>query len=531
LRRPDETAPRVQRMSIVAIALLGILLLLALIAFGLGQARWSWASVAASFLVVLTLGGYLYLAARLLHHEWKWSQSVRAKTLRLHELEYAREAGPEGELAAMSLTTLTQVRDRWQRALDSVDTWRGRRWEHASFSPPEGDDQEGTLNLPPPAREPVPEGETAPPEGTAAAAAGNPLDPGMILYLFDEASFNDGGRYLGAFIVAAIDQDPEGGHSVTVRQTAPRDHYDSEAWAHASGDVVVFDQLPTDRWSAFTTTPTERREPVEADDGPATPAADIAPTPVRPTPATIEELVAEQFRDGVQRHSLTAAETPGQIEPAEWPGLRDSIEEGRVLPGEYWAQAEFTDSVDRDTFLGLESPSADGDLKVEMELTAAFELEAEGKAKIRKVFYRRPLLDAETLVHGSIMPDGEILADGLAGMMRSLKRDIAALEASNQQLEASLASATQEQHLLGKQADEISADLVNWARDVAAATRTTEAFAAATEAAAKRLADTEREVAELGRALDAEVGQAVEEIDLVAPPPAGRAAGSPAAAL
>jgi hypothetical protein len=53
-------------MSIVAIALLGILLLVALVAFGLGQGRWHWASVAASFLLVLTLGGYLYLAARLL---------------------------------------------------------------------------------------------------------------------------------------------------------------------------------------------------------------------------------------------------------------------------------------------------------------------------------------------------------------------------------------------------------------------------------------------------------------------------------
>jgi FtsZ-binding cell division protein ZapB len=523
-------------MSIVAIALLGILLLVALVAFGLGQGRWHWASVAASFLLVLTLGGYLYLAARLLAYEWNWAQTVRSKQVRLHDLEYSRQAGPDGELADMSLETLAQVRNRWQRALDSVDTWRGRRWEHASFSPPAADGETGTLQLPAPPRDPATEGDpsadpgAAAPAGAAASAPGVPLDPGMIVYLFDDTPFKDGGRYLGSFIIEAIEPSEDGGQSVQVRQTAARDRFDSEAWEHDYDNVSVFDRLPTDRWAAFSSTPTDLREPAEAGGDVSARGAGVAPAPQRPTADTIEELVAEQFRPGMHRHALNAADAPEPIEQTEWAGLRDAIEAGSLLPGEYWALATFSDRVDRDAFLGIEGSPSD-ELTVEMELTTAYELQDEGKATIKQVLYRRRLLDAETLVHGSIMPGGDILADGLAGMMRSLKRDIAAVEASNQQLEASQQSANAERDVLNRQADELSADLTNWARDLAAATRTAEAFATAAASASQQLAKTEEQVVTLGRALDAEVGQAVEEIDLAAPPPGGRAAGRPAASF
>ena len=98
-------------------------------------------------------------------------------------------------------------------------------------------------------------------------------------------------------------------------------------------------------------------------------------------------------------------------------------------------------------------------------------------------------------------------------------------------MEASQQSANAERDVLNLQADELSADLTNWARDLAAATRTAEAFATAAASASQQLAKTEEQVVTLGRALDAEVGQAVEEIDLAAPPPGGRAAGRPAASF
>jgi hypothetical protein len=510
-------------MSYAVLALLGILLILALVAFGLGQRRWSLASAIASFLVVLALVGYLFLAARLLSFEWKWAESVRAKQARLHELEDALRPSPSGRLEPIpgkkSLTELEAEKARWDRALGRIDTWRGRRWEKASFEPPEADDQLGTLTLPPPAKEPPPEGDAA--AETAAAPVGTPLDPGMTLYLFDDTPASEGGRYLGSFSVDEVTPAGGGGQTVMLRQTAPRDPYDTKVWQQAYDNVSVFDQLPTDRWTAFTTTPTD--EPADAG---------IAPTPRKRSLEEIEAeaLLQEQYREELARHALTPADVAEAIPEAEWLALREGLADGRILAGEYWAVATFKESVDRNTFLGLDQ---DGDsLDVEMELGTAFDLQDEGKVSIEKVFYRRPLRDAETIVHGSVMPEGDgaganILADGLAGLMRSLRRDIAALEESNRQLEVAQQKADEERKLLGTQADELGSDLTQWDKDVKAAERTAAAFAAAAEAAARRLADTERALVELGRQLDAEIGRAVEEIDQVAPPPsrgAGRAA-------
>jgi FtsZ-binding cell division protein ZapB len=514
--RPDPE--RIPRMSILAIALLGILLLAALVAFGLGQSRWSWASVAASFLLVLTLAGYLYLASRLLAQEWKWVRSVRSAKARLHEFEYARNAGPDAAPADMSLETLGRVRDRWQRAIETIDTWRGRRWQAATFDPPAADGETGTIELRPPPREQPAEGEPEAPTEPAAVPAGTPLDPGMTLYVFDDTPISEGGKYLGSFIVEEVAPSAGGGQTVTVRQTAPRDSRDAALWQRSYDDVSVFDQLPTDRWTAFSATPGTAADGTEDADA-------IAPRPTMRDAAALEELVAEPFRRDVERHVLTGDTVREPIEKAEWPSIRESLEQGTVLPGEYWAQATFGDAVDRDAFLGIDGGG--GSLTVEMELGTAFALEDEGKATIDRVFFRRRLLDAETIVHGSVMPGGDgaggdILADGLAGIMRSLNRDIAALEASNRQLEASQQSAEAERQVLRSQAEDLTADLTNWERDVTAAERTARAFEAAVEAARKRLAEAERQVVELGQILDADVDRAVEEIDLVAPPPGGR---------
>lgn len=516
-------------MSYLFLALLGILLLLALVGFGLGQARWSVASVVGSFLIVLALGGYLFLAARLLSFEWKWVQSVRAKQTRLQEVVEAVKPSSSGKLkpipGTQSLAALEAERDRWQRALGRIDTWRGRRWERASFAPPANDAETGTLTLPPP-RAPLPDGEPGAAADAPVAASGSPLDPGMTLYLFDDTPVSDGGRYLGSFLVDEVTPAADGGQTVTLRQTAARDPYDSKVWDQDYDNVSAFDQLPTDRWTAYTSTPTGD--------------AAVAPTGVAPQPRkrTLEELEAdallqEKYREEVARHALTPADVAEAIPEEEWDQLKSKLAAGSILPGEYWAVTRFAEAVDRDAFLGVEGPS--DDLAVEMELGTAFELVDDGKVTVEKVFYRRPLRDAETIVHGSVMPGGDgagadILADGLAGLMRSLRRDIAALEESNRQLDVAQEKANAERNLLATQAGELEADLKNWARDVASAEQTAAAFEAAVQAAARRLADTERAVVELGRLLNSDVGQAVEEIDQIAPPPA-RAAGRAATAF
>jgi len=250
----------------------------------------------------------------------------------------------------------------------------------------------------------------------------------------------------------------------------------------------------------------------------------------------VAELVPEPFRADVERHALSAADARDQelVVEADWPALREALASGARLPGEAWAEFEFTGLGEFDTFLAIErgdGPEPES-LNAEVELGTAFELADEGKGAIRKVFYRRRLIDGETLVHGSVMPGGEeaadLMTDGLAALMRGLQQDIAALDAASQQLAASQANVVAEQDLVSGQAAELAADLVSWERDATAATRLADAFEAEAAQAAKRLEATEQAVVELGLELDALIGETVREIDRVAPPPPGRGAAAPA---
>jgi hypothetical protein len=530
--------------AIVFLAVVSLLLLTALVAFGVGHKRWSWVSVAASFLVTLTLTGYLYLAARLLQFEWRWAQATRNTLVRIDEVRDAkrpsgdqRNPGPLEKIeGAKSLVELRQERDRWQRALERTANWRGRHWNKASFRPPANDGETGTVELPPLATVAEDDPAAADPEADPAAEpaaaggqpAGQPLDAGATVYLFDETPAKEGGLYLGAFRVAAVAGDNATGRlTLTVTQTAPRDDYDRQAWSRAYDAVTVYDTLPADRWLAFSETSRAA--------GPDGVAEQIAPQPAKKSEDDLAELVPEPFLEDVERHALSAADARDRevVEEADWPALREALDKGERLPGEAWAEVEFKDLVDFDTFLAIErgdGPEPES-LSAEVELGKAFDLAEEGKGTIRKVFYRRRLIDAETLMHGSVVPGGaeaaELMTDGLAALMRGLQQDIAALDAANERLAASETNAAAERGLVQGQVAELEADLAAWERDLAAATRLADGFEAAASQTAKRLEATEQAVVELGRELDALIGKTVREIDRIAPPPPGRGAAAP----
>jgi len=532
--------------AIIFLAVVSLLLLAALVAFGVGHKRWSLVSVVASFLVTLTLAGYLYLAARLLQFEWRWVQVARNTLLRIDEVRDAKR--PSGDAVnpgplekiegSKSLVELRQERDRWRRALERTANWRGRHWDKASFRPPANDGESGTIDLPPPeavAAEDDPAAEPADPaaeaggEPAAARPSGQPLDPGSTVYVFDDTPAKEGGLYLGAFRVDAVAADPATGRlTLTVSQTAARDDYDRQAWSRAYDAVTVYDTLPADRWLAFSET---SRAP-----GPDGVVQQIAPQPAKKSEEDLADLVPEPFRTDVERHALTAADAGDRevVAEADWPALREALEKGERLPGEAWAEVEFKDLVDFDAFLGIErgdGPEPES-LSAEVEVGKAFELADEGKGTIGKVFYRRRLIDAETLVHGSVVPGGaegaEMMTDGLAALMRGLQQDIAALDAANERLVTSEKNAAAERGVVQAQADELAEDLVAWERDVEAATKLADAFEAEATRAAKRLEAAEQAVVELGRELDSLIDKTVREIDQVAPPPAGRGAAAPA---
>lgn len=548
-------------MDIAIVAALGLLLLFTLVAFGVGHKRWSYVSVTAAFLIALAIPTYLFLAARLLDYEWRWAQAARRtqqKLLRVHDaLAPSTQDDRRGMLVKVdgmfSLRELTQERDRWQRALDRVDNWRGRHWANASFNPPPADDQTGTITLPPAPVAGGPadlDGGEAAADGPAEGAAGPqptgaPVDPGATVYVFDDTPFStteEGGMYLGAFVVQAIATDEGSKRQVlTVQQTAPRDRYDTRAWSQAHDSVTVYTELPTDRWLAFSQTPASppgAEPPDDGEDRPADRDQRTAPQPRKRLDEALDTLVPEAFRDAVRRHALSGTDVREPIDEADWPEIRQRIDEGKALPGEYWAEVTFNDRVDLEAFLKV-GPDDIGDkagLSIEMDFPTALEQKAENKLTIDTVFYRRPLIDGQTLLHGSVLGEaaaggGGLASDGVAALRQVLEREKAMLEIAQARLATGLEKSQSELGLLKKQATEFNADLVNWQRDVDAATKLADRFEAEAEATRARLRRTEQAIVDLGRELTGEIDRAVRDIDKAAPPPAGRGAAAPATAF
>ncbi len=523
--------------AIASLVLVVLLLLAALIAFGVGSRRWSWASVAASFLVVLTFGGYLYLATQLLHFEWRWTQAKRATVLELFRTRDALAPSPRpddrGRLVKIpgeqSIAELNLEKARWERALHRVETWRGTSWDNARFEPPADQAATGTVIL---AEEPAPAAADEGGEPPAVEAARQPPEAGAIVYLFDTRPIAEGGRYLGGWRVKEVT-----GPRFTVEPISPPDEDDRTAWLDQSGEVTVYDELPADRWVAFSETPTAAVPAAEAGDNAAD--ADLEEA-VAPQPRLdLETLQAEEsltlpdgLREELAEHTLSAADPRRPIPAEEWPALRDRLEAGglEALPGEYWAEIRFEDQSELEDFLGFTPDPVEGvspTLSIEVDLESAFAAEAAHNATITTVFRRRRLLDTGMLANGSRVRVGEaaddvVMAEGLATLKRGFERDLAILQESLDRLAAAERSAEAEREIVLAEARALESDLTTFSRDSEAAARLAAAFEAETERAAAQLRETEQAVVDLGRQLNAVVREAVEEIDRIAPPPQAR---------
>lgn len=551
---PGLRLPSMSYADMAIVAAIALLLLFTLVAFGVGHKRWSIVSVVATFLVALTIPTYLYFATQLLHHEWRWAQTARSLEARIARVRDAKEPSPDEERGGTlvkidgmpSIQELRQARDRWERALTRIDNWRGRHWEKATFTPPPADGQNGSIMLPvavsePPAdaAEPVdPPGEPADapegdiPAGPAAAAAS--IDPGATVYVFDDTPMasGEGGKYLGAFLVqgaATVD----GRQELSIQQTAPRDAYDAKVWSRPYDSVSVYTELPNDRWLAFSET---RGAP--AGEEPSSDDARIAPPPVKRVEEVLDELVPEldvpsdglakymNFRERVKQHALSANAVPEAIDESQWPDLRSRIASGDILPGEYWAEVTFNERADMETFLGVDADALGDDpgLTIEMDLASAFEQADGDTITIDKVFYRRPLVDGQTLLHGTALPgDGDnLVSDGLAALRLVLQREVAALEAAKVRLDTGLTKARGELEILDTQKGQFKDDLVKWERDVAEATRLADRFEAEAKAVATRLKQAEATVVALGQEFVGAIRKAVQEVDRVAPTAGGR---------
>ena len=506
-------------MNIVVLAAIGLLVLVGLIAVGLGHKRWNWGTVAAAFLVLVSATVYLYLAARVAARDRGWMRAVQRYETNIARARDALEPNRRGGLVPIegqqSLTTLEADRDRWRRALSRIETWRSPGWENASFAPPKDGVATGQIDLPA--------------EGNDGES--EPLQPGAHVFVFDMATLEDGGRYLGEFRVTAVKYD-EGSKrwSLTVAHTTAPDKADAEALAGRHDAVAVFEDLPVDRWLAFYRTK-QAAEATAAVEG-------VMPEPVK-TP--LEQVEATLKPDGevgrLVSDFIESFKTHEEVVPEdEWATVTAGVEQGTVLPGTYWGVVEFTGphtfaspgagDEESEESAGIKRDYEAGE-QAELDLATALELQKGEKAKLAKVIRRRPLSDALARLHGTPIPEAEagapgIRADGVAGLTERLRAEVADLARAEQQLTTSLESVNAGVTQANDVAGQLREDLDSWKRDAAEATRLAGAFEQQLQQVTAARTAAERQVVELGRDLTAVIARLTAEIDRVAPPPAPR---------
>lgn len=504
-----------QIVDILVLATVALVLLGGLVALGVGHRRWSIGTVVAGFLVLLSAAAFLYLAARVAARDRAWKRKVDDYQSRLAQAEFDRGPDPRAagwQEGANSLARLRQRRDRWRRGLERIDTWRGRVWQGASFQPPSDDAATGRIELAAEANT-----EDSPPIGT-----------GSLVFLFDSQPFQEGGAYIGEFLVesTAYDQATKR-HVLTVRQTAPRDDYDRKVLAEPHDSVIVFEDLPVDRWLAFYRSPD-----VTADD------TGVLPEAVKGDADQVREIFesSAEVKHLVDRFVETFAQHEEDVPKDEWgPAERQAAEQ----PGTLWAEVTFTKAhslgaddapppaAEADGAAppepGPEPDFAPGD-RAEFDLQTAVELrDRDDAVTIERVFRRRPLTDPMMLLHGGKAADGDATT-GTPALLRLVRDEITALERSNEQLrrarEAAVANTADERKVAG----ELEQDLRSWRRDVGAATDLAAALERELARVARALQEAEAAIVGQGRELTAALERLAGEIDRVAPPPERRAA-------
>jgi len=451
---PGTTSWNIRLMEYLVLALVGLLLLGGLISFGAGHARWNWGTVTAGILVLLTGTGFLYLASRVAQRERAWGTRVADYERRLDRAAYGVEPGPDGRPVdgrdGGSLDDLAATRDRLRQAYDLASVWKGRTWPEAAFQPPRDADSTGEIELPP--------------DGNAADNP--PLGPGAIIYVFDAAAFEDGGRYLGQFVVKGSTYDQRGSrHVLTVAATAPPDAYAAEVLAGDHEDVIVFEELPV---------------------------------------------------------SNTA------IAPDEWDAVITEVRAGTAPPNAYGALVRLMEPLRLALTDGGNAEDFNtGDL-LELELSRALEVAAPDGAPdvattavIEGIILRRPVLDFTTQLHGARVTAGgaTVFAGGLDERRRLLETRIRDLARVQLRLESAIRDAETTLERTRATEGRLTEDMAGWTRDVEASERLTNRFEAEKRHTDAALEETEGLVVELGAELTRALASLAAEVDRASPAP------------
>jgi len=552
-------------MDVVLLAVIGLVLLLGLVAIAIGHKGWSWGTVAAAILLLLAATGYIYLAARLAERERSWREKI-AKS----QAEIDRINPPDGAAKGKSLASLRNQRNRWARALAFVDTWHGRAWEKAAFSPPR-DGQPGTISI-----------EMASEESERA-----PLTAGAEVAVFDDASVADEGRFLGLFRVQAVKANKGDENAVLTivpaSTPAPPSERDSKLWTRSYDEVTVYESLPADRWMAFHKTPTD----AAAAGGGGDPADADGPSTDRWMPRA-RKTSGEESLKSLEEQMGALAQHDREVPEDEWPQLAEKLADGEILPGRFWAVVEFTKDItfkkqdgkpgagefSTDDAAAAEPGAEDeedvgapgapigepigaaigepiaenadaseaGDSsgpeptagavtnrfkqkrfkegeKAEFDLQTALELQNDKQlVRITSVTERRPLSDPFTAIRGrefsAKTADGQPLrAEGIDAIRQGLLVEMTSIDQATTRVKTSQDNVEAQTAAVAEETKQLQSDLSSWEKDESAAEKTAADFDRRLRAATVELAALEGTIARLGQELSAAWATLTKSID------------------
>jgi len=405
-------------MNMLSLIPIALLLLVGGAALFFGRRGINVQTLVAAWLVLIFSVVFIVIAGLVANWEGAWRAEIR----RLQD-EIAKTT--DGTGAADSLTDLDASATSLRRELAEVETWRNRYWVTDKFTPPEiAPADDGTELF------------EATKAGTVTLELGGgdepPLNVGAELAIFFPAGGTDAFRqlarelqatlspkaFLGIFSVEAIAPGNGTSSLVTVAPLTTPDQIDKvawEAWDKAGSladpaDLLVFEDLPTDRWPAEAS----GSEPDDGEDG----------------PVSLEEATA-------------------------------ALASGESLPGEYWA----TVTINNDAAIeNLKEGQA-----LELDLLTAQRLAETGAVSIDNVVRRRRLIDPLTALRGTrfstAQPDG-VPAAGIEGIRRTLGLELASLSLMQDRIGGAREATERETERKQKLAMSLAKDRDAWMEDI-----------------------------------------------------------------
>lgn len=548
-------------MTYVILAIIGILFLAALVFVGVGAKGWNAGTITAAVLVILSSMGYLFLVSMVGERERAWREKVnglRADVARARDGLILSEDGstsPVGPCALDSMQNcsvedLADLRERWERQRERVNSWRGIWWRHAQFTPP-GNGQAGTIDI-----------------TTTDTPA---INEGSPIYVFDEAAEGQQGVYVGAFQVTAVD-----GGSLEIKPLLPPDETDQKRWAEPHDDVLVLESLPVDRWIAFQRTDEKSEAPTWPDLQPDA-AAGEGVAEVERMEMDLSEftlagggplIAAEILEAGQVFEALaTTPEPPPGIGWAEvtfgeatsftWPdGTVTEFQAGEVVPafpadqlpqlladagsatyrwvippGLFWAKVRFNEAYTHQADPNDEPIVFESGSEAVLDLLFAEQLAAGGSVDISRRFFRRPLTDGQTEMLGSdaitervgnqepTTRFDNLQALGLYRIRQDLERTLANSQARTQALEGATQNAVNQLAEMKQKIDDLGNDQTGWSNDLEAAERIEASVSERHDAIDAELRETEAAIQQLGQQLRRMTANVTAEIDRRTPPP------------